>query len=319
MHRSTFARLAAACHPSVPDEVAKPALGAAVLALRNLPTIDMATARALVRAVLDAGSDSLAAEALAALPTRTAGQRQLPISRFTESVTDSVAAAWEGPAPSGDAAQLWLWANNLDGGNGFVLLCQTGAGGATDSVTSPMRLAIALAALDGLDWSIPTGAPGPLLQLLRWRLSGLEAGLVEAIAPIDARLATLPDTLWLQAWKAETSVLALPILKGFAMGTHLSKAVVGANLGHARKNAIANAMPTTTHGVLALFRDLPERAVYEAMGLGDRVATLRAVMGTTEQIKDLSWRHKVHSPEAEAKRVARAGKAAAAAQPDSPL
>jgi hypothetical protein len=319
MHATVFARLAAACHPSVPADVAYAALAEAKNTLWSMGNVDAGRARGMVRAVLDSGSEELATLALDVLPAKTSGKRALPISTFSETVTDAVAADWGGGVPSQTAVRLWLWANNLEGDNGFVLLCRTGAGSAKDTVTGKMQFAIALASIDDLDWSLPEGRPTPLLELLRWRLSGLGADLVEAIAPIDARLATLPDHLWIQAWRSEHSVLALPILKGFALGTHLAHALVSANLGHARKNAIANTMPTTTHGVMGLFRDLPERAAFEAMGFTDRVAALRAVMGTTEQIHKLSWRHQVDSPEAAAKRAARAAKAAAAAQPASTL
>lgn len=311
MNTDTFARIAAAAHRSVPSAIAQPALEQAITTLHAMHPIDAATGRALVRSVLDAGQPALVAEAWRVLPQTLLVERTLPTSFITESPTDGVSASlWNGDAPNTDAVRLWIWANGLDGTNAFSLLKRTQGGDAQTAMTASLRMAIALASLDDLDWSVPESPHSVAGAILDWRLSGLPAAMVAELGPLDARLATLPAATWVRAWKGEHNAFALPLLKSVALTPELVAGMAGVRLGHVRRHGIANTMPTTTHGVLALLHALPDAAAFEAMDMDERAAAVRAVMGDDIRIKKLSWAHRTDSPEAIAKRDARAMKKA---------
>lgn len=309
MTPTLFARIAAAAHPSVRGMIREPAIDESLRMLDAMEPMDAKASRAIVRVVLASGSERLAAHALATLPGKIVGDRALPKSAYSDGPGDSVAGTWDGTQPCLEAARLWLWANCIEGENGFVALQRTHAGGVHETPTPQLMMALSIALVDTLDWSLETNTAS-LVALLRWRMDPPAPAVCAVLGPLDRRLATIPADRWTSAWLRDPWAVSLPTLIGFAGETAVDLKP-GQFMGKSARDGLVTTLPAGGHKRLAMFKALPSQADYERMDEESRVLSLRPALGDPRLIRAIDARkEQMHGPEAELKRTARARKKA---------
>lgn len=309
MTPTLFARVAGAAHPDVLGAIHGPATYEAIRMLDAMEPMDAKASRAVARVVLASGSERLVAHALATLPGKIVGDRALPKSAYSDGPADAVAGTWDGTQPCLEAARLWLWVNCIEAENGFVALQRTNAGGEHEAPTPQLMMALSVALMDTLDWSLETNTSS-LIALLRWRMDPPAPAVCAVLGPLDRRLAEIPADHWTSAWLRDPWAVSLPTLIGFAGETAVALKP-GQFMGKSARDGLVTTLPVGGHERLAMFKALPSQADYERMDEKARVLSLRPALGDPRLIRAIDARkEQMHGPEAELKRTARARKKA---------
>lgn len=313
-------RLVGATHRSVPDSVRLPAELEACAMLADPNAADM---------ILDAADDLLRAGnpllLAAARPHFPAVAALRDASRATDGYGTEIcrgtgSSGWYGAAPNVDAAALWcaattqriatLW-------DAFAYLSLN----VESSVLLPhaqAMMAASLASYAGLTRDVPQEVSSKLRRFMAWRVSGTAVpDTARWLGPLDTALAALPADEWAYVWTRERRIFGVPALLRFAGHKAAADCILaGGGFAHAKKHGLDLQAPASLHQLFPVLGTLPSLDAFESLPEHGRTDAVRAAFASLQKpLPDGSKPVKVRrspndafSPEAEAKRAARAQK-----------